>query len=139
MFIYFLGSYINPYMKEIYHTELIQEWKLNLYTAAYLKKLDKKKEFRQRKNNLIGMIAKKFWPKLLLETWNGFLFRVLCCLQQIIFSFQKSELLYFWNIETCVEISNICFHKNNIFSGVKFCRCHSSCILKTQTIHFLFI
>ena len=29
-------------MKEIYYPTLLQEWKLNLATAAYLKQLDKK-------------------------------------------------------------------------------------------------
>ena len=48
----------------------------------------------------------------------------------------KFELLYLWNIETCGEISNIFFHHNEIFSSVKFFRCHSIQILKTQTGFF---
>ena len=58
---------MKPYMKEIDHTEFIQEFKLNLDTAAYLKKLDKQ-NFYQRKNKLIGTIANNFYQKLLLKT-----------------------------------------------------------------------
>ena len=59
-FRYIFGKYINPYMKEIYHIVLIQEWKLNLDTSSYLNKLDKKKDIHQIKNKLIGTIAKHF-------------------------------------------------------------------------------
>ena len=40
-FIYIFGQYIKPYMKEMDHPAFIQEWKLNLETAAYLKNLEK--------------------------------------------------------------------------------------------------
>ena len=52
VFIHIFGKYIHPFMKEIYHPALIQEWELNLDTAAYLKKFDQKTDLRQRKINL---------------------------------------------------------------------------------------
>ena len=39
---YLFGKYVKTYMKKIYHPKLVQEWKLNLDTAAYLNKPDKK-------------------------------------------------------------------------------------------------
>ena len=50
------------------HPALIQEWEINLNTSSYLNKLDKDKYFRQRKNKVIGTIAKHFGQKLLLKT-----------------------------------------------------------------------
>ena len=41
-FRYIFGQYIKPYMKEIDHPAFIQEFKLNLDTAAYLKNIYKK-------------------------------------------------------------------------------------------------
>ena len=55
-------------MREIDHPIFIQEWKINLDTSAYLKKLDKKENSHQIKNNLIGTIAKNFGQILLLKT-----------------------------------------------------------------------
>ena len=62
-----------------------------------------------------------------ISTYNAYMWKVKC------------NLLYCWNIETCVEISNRFFHHNKLFSDVKFCRCHSSRILKTQMTNFLFV
>ena len=76
-------------MRKIDHPALIQEWDINLYTEAYLKKPDKKKDLCQRKNKFIGTIANNFDQKLLLKTCNSFLFRVLCYMQQIILSVQQ--------------------------------------------------
>ena len=46
---YLFGKYTKPYMKEIDHPALIQEWKLNLETAAYLKELKKSRLLLKRK------------------------------------------------------------------------------------------
>ena len=51
LYIYF-GPYIKPYIKKIDHTALIQEWKINLYTAAYLKNIYKKDRFPSNKKEI---------------------------------------------------------------------------------------
>ena len=50
-------------MKETDHPALIQEWKLNLNTEAYLKNLDKK-DSHERKKKLIGTISHNFSQKV---------------------------------------------------------------------------
>ena len=49
-FRYCFGKYIQTYMKEIDQTIFIQEWKLNLDIASYLKKLDKTESTSKKKN-----------------------------------------------------------------------------------------
>ena len=42
MIINIFGAYVIPLLKYINHTALIQEWKLNLDTAAYERNIDAK-------------------------------------------------------------------------------------------------
>ena len=35
------STYVTPQIKEIYHPEIIQEWKLNIYAAEYEKNMAK--------------------------------------------------------------------------------------------------
>ena len=50
-------EYTKPYMKEIEHPVLIQEWKLNLDTEAYKKKLNDKENIPSNKNKLFVTVA----------------------------------------------------------------------------------
>ena len=68
MHLYIFEKCIKPYMKKIYHSALIQEFKLNLYTSEYLNNLEKKVRLPSNKNKLIGQIAKNFGQKVLLKT-----------------------------------------------------------------------
>ena len=70
------------------HPEPIQEWKLNLETAAQPSKLDKKLRLPSKKNKFIVTIANHVGQKVSPKTRNGFLFRVLYCMREIILSVQ---------------------------------------------------
>ena len=55
-------------MKEIDYTAFIQEWKLNLETSAYLRKLDKKNPLKKKN----WPYRQEFPPKLIIEDMKWF-------------------------------------------------------------------
>ena len=54
-------------MKEIDNLVLIKEWKLNLDTSAYLKKLDKKERLPPKKKETDWYRSQEFFPNSIIE------------------------------------------------------------------------
>ena len=74
---------MKPSIKDIYHTELIEECKLNLDKSAYGKNGMLKKDFYHwrkidRRNN------QSFWPKIIIEDKQCFTFLGYGSLQKIL-------------------------------------------------------
>ena len=63
-----------PLLEYINHPELLQEWKLNLYAAAYERNIDANMSKPSLKNKLIVMIATCNDQSKLKIRFSGFLF-----------------------------------------------------------------
>ena len=69
-------TYITPQLKEIYHPEILQEWKLNIDAKEYEKNmLIMLKQSSKKKINRIDNFD--HWPKSIKELLNGFHFLIL--------------------------------------------------------------
>ena len=66
------STYITPQIKEIYHPEIIQEWKLNIDAAEYEKNMTL--SHVPSTNKLIVLMISNTGLSQLNQLFNGFLF-----------------------------------------------------------------
>ena len=86
----FLDTFLDNISSRILGKMIILSW-FNNWNLTWTpqnteRKFMLKKYFCQRRNKLIATTAYNSGQKLLLKTWDGFLFRVLCCIHKIILS-----------------------------------------------------
>ena len=67
------STHVTPQIKEIYHTEIIQEWKLNIDAAEYEKNMTLSHVPSTKKQLIVLMISSTGLSQLN-QLFNGFLF-----------------------------------------------------------------
>ena len=74
VFIFIFGEYIKSYMREIDTIVFIKEWKLNLNTSEYKKKLDSYERILSERKDIDNQNSIELFPKSIIEDmqWYNF-------------------------------------------------------------------